>query len=227
MVQAPSDLRVFLLDAGHLVSARKAVREGDPELIAAVEELRKEADALLSSRLVSVMDKSITPPSGDKHDYMSQAPYFWPDPKSSNGLPYIRRDGERNPEINKIPDHGNILGMPEKVQTLALAWFFTGQETYAAKATAFLRAWFSARHRPDRIARSHESGGRGGSSGRIGILDVERSAGAGDVVRGVPAVDAGKRLWARRGGGPEQSRHVLRFAGGLFRFVPEGSEAGD
>jgi hypothetical protein len=29
---------------------------------------------------VSVMDKSRIPPSGDKHDYLSQAPYCWPDP---------------------------------------------------------------------------------------------------------------------------------------------------
>ena len=36
---------------------------------------------------------------------MSQAPYFWPDPTKPNGLPYIRRDGERNPELNKITDH--------------------------------------------------------------------------------------------------------------------------
>ena len=27
---------------------------------------------------------------------MSQAPYFWPDPSKPGGLPYIRRDGERN-----------------------------------------------------------------------------------------------------------------------------------
>ena len=53
----------------------------------------------------SVMDKGVTPPSGDKHDYMSQAPYWWPDPTKPDGSPYIRKDGERNPEIDKITDH--------------------------------------------------------------------------------------------------------------------------
>jgi hypothetical protein len=52
---------------------------------------------------VSVVQKAVTPPSGDKHDYMSQAPYWWPDPASADGKPYIRRDGERNPEINRRP----------------------------------------------------------------------------------------------------------------------------
>ncbi|MEI9974387.1 MAG: alginate lyase family protein [Ignavibacteriota bacterium] len=38
----------------------------------------------------SVVQKSRVPPSGDKHDYLSQAPYWWPDPAKPDGLPYIR-----------------------------------------------------------------------------------------------------------------------------------------
>src|SRR5258707_15642911 len=73
---------------------------------------------------------------------MSQAPYFWPDPKSPNGLPYIRRDGERNPEINKITDHRSLDQLESSVETLALAFYFKGEEAYAAKATQLLRAFF-------------------------------------------------------------------------------------
>src|SRR5260370_6140638 len=36
------------------------------------------ADAFLSMGPWSVMDKQTSPPSKDKHDYMSQAPYYWP-----------------------------------------------------------------------------------------------------------------------------------------------------
>jgi sugar lactone lactonase YvrE len=134
--------RVFLLDAKHLTTVRHRIRNGAPGYAAALAALEQDAKELLDDRPVSVMDKSATPPSGDKHDYMSMAPYFWPDPASSNGLPYIRRDGERNPEITGISDHGNILEMPEKVETLALAWYFTGNETYASKAAEFVRVWF-------------------------------------------------------------------------------------
>ena len=67
--------------------------------------LERDGRKALTSGPFSVTSKAITPPSGDKHDYMSQAPYFWPDPNRPNGWPYIRRDGERNPEIEKITDH--------------------------------------------------------------------------------------------------------------------------
>jgi len=33
------------------------------------------------------MEKELVPPSGDKHDYMSIGPYWWPDPQQPNGLP--------------------------------------------------------------------------------------------------------------------------------------------
>ncbi len=104
--------------------------------------LRADADRALAAGPFSVVDKSVTPPSGDRHDYTSQAPYFWPDPKSPGGLPYIRRDGERNPEINKISDHRTLDGMASSVHTLALAFYLGEDERHAAKAAALLRAWF-------------------------------------------------------------------------------------
>jgi len=90
----------------------------------------------------SVMDKAVTPPSGDKHDYMSHAPYFWPDPSKPNGLPYIRRDGERNPEIRKITDHDEFGRMGEDARALALAYYFTRKAEYAERSALLLRTWF-------------------------------------------------------------------------------------
>src|SRR5690349_11448371 len=92
--------------------------------------LERDARKALTSGPFSVTSKATTPPSGDKHDYMSQAPYFWPDPKSANGLPYIRRDGERNPEIEKISDHRVLDQMESAVETLALAYHSTRNEEY-------------------------------------------------------------------------------------------------
>src|SRR5215470_4597366 len=134
--------RVFLLNPKSLETARQRVRQQDPSLAPALEALKKDAEEALKARLVSVTDKKDTPPSGDKHDYMSQAPYFWPDPAKANGLPYIRRDGERNPEIEKINNHRVKDQMEDTVETLTLAYYYFEKEDYAAKATELLRAFF-------------------------------------------------------------------------------------
>jgi len=134
--------RVFLLDAKQVQLTRQRIRDGDKNLTAAWARLEREARKALAEGPFSIVNKAVTPPSGDKHDYMTQAPYFWPDPKSPNGLPYLRRDGERNPEINKITDHRSLDQLESSVETLALAYYFKGDEAYAAKAVRLLRVFF-------------------------------------------------------------------------------------
>ena len=134
--------RVFMLDANRLVAMKEKIQKKDAPTLQLITALRKEADELLSMKPVSVTDKAFTPVSGDKHDYMSQAPYFWYDSTKPNGLPYMRKDGVRNPEINKITDHRFCGELDNACRTLALAWYCTGEEKYAAKATELLRYWF-------------------------------------------------------------------------------------
>ena len=106
-------------------------------------ELTKKADVILAkAQLYSVMDKVQTPPSGDKHDYMSQGPYWWPDTTKKDGKPYIRRDGIRNPEIDLISDSEEMDWMTEDVVTLTQAYQQTKQEKYAAGATRLIDTWF-------------------------------------------------------------------------------------
>ncbi len=108
----------------------------------ALEELEHDAQRALNAGPFSVTSKAGVPPSGDKHDYMSQAPYYWRNPNTPNGLPYVRRDGERNPELKKFSDHQTLDGMEGGVETLGLAYYFTGTEAYAEQAAKLLRVWF-------------------------------------------------------------------------------------
>src|SRR6478672_13593758 len=109
---------VLVMNADRLITVKNKLKEKDKTIVALVDSLKKQADALLTMKPVSVMDKSFTPVSGNKHDYMSQAPYFWYDSSKPNGLPYIRRDGQHNPEIKKITDHDYLSALDNAVRTL-------------------------------------------------------------------------------------------------------------
>jgi hypothetical protein len=133
---------VFIMNADRLADLKKKVQQRDKAIMPLVDSLRKQADALLNMKPVSVMDKAFTPVSGNKHDYMSQAPYFWYDSTKPNGLPYMRKDGQRNPEIYKITDRTYLGKLDDACRVLSLASYLTGEEKYANKAAALLRTWF-------------------------------------------------------------------------------------
>jgi hypothetical protein len=134
--------RVFIIDGRTLAETKRRIRSGDQTFAAALTKLEKDARRAMQQQPLSVVTKAVTPPSGDKHDYTSQAPYFWPNPNQPDGLPYINRDGERNPELDKITDHLALDQMGVAVRALSLAYYFKDDEEYAAKATQLLRAWF-------------------------------------------------------------------------------------
>jgi hypothetical protein len=138
----PGPPRLFQSDGRDLAKVkRRLAAGGDKQLAAALTELRAQADRELKTEPLTVVHKPKAPPSGDKHDYVSMAPYFWPDPDKKDGLPYIRRDGKVNPERDKY-DAPLLKKMSQAVGTLALAYYLTDQERYAGHAARLLRVWF-------------------------------------------------------------------------------------
>ena len=135
-------LRAYSLRADALQRAKTRIQSRDPWLRPAYDRLLREADAALFVGPFSVMEKPRTPESGDKHDYVSMGPYWWPDTTKPGGLPYIRRDGERNPELANGYDAPRFGALTGAVTTLGLAYYFTDDEKYAERAALLLRAWF-------------------------------------------------------------------------------------
>lgn len=188
--------RVFVLDAKILQERRKAVL--DPKTAAQyarpIKRLTSDADKAMKVEIAPVTSKTATPPSGDKHDYMSQAPYFWKNPDTKTGFPYIRRDGERNPEILQYPDHTLMDDMVKTVETLSIAYYFTGKEEYAARAATILRMWFldaKAKMNPNL---EYAQAIPGLNTGRgIGIIETH------GLIRVVDAIGllAGSKTWTK------------------------------
>ncbi|MDK2766423.1 MAG: alginate lyase family protein [Sphingomonas sp.] len=133
--------RTFTLRPAEL-TAIKAALPTDAKAKAALADLLKRADAALARKSGSVLDKSMIAPSGDRRDYISLAPYWWPDPANPAG-PYIRRDGEVNPERNTDRFDRMALGrMASDADVLGLAYYYTGDRRYADQLAAIVRTWF-------------------------------------------------------------------------------------
>lgn len=103
--------------------------------------LIQQADQVLSLPIPHITDSSCPRSAGGIHDFYSEADYWWPDPSSPNGLPYIQHDGETNPD--NFTDHRILLRkMRTYVVFLSCAWKLTGEERYADRAVQILKEFF-------------------------------------------------------------------------------------
>ena len=176
--------------ARHKASYLAEPRHPEP----ALSRLLDDARAALAVKPFSIVEKTALPPSGDRHDYLSLAPYAWPDPNKADGLPYLTRDGLINPERDSIPDHAHVTRLVELVETLGLAYFFTADESYAAHAALLLRVFLvdpATRMNPNL---DFAQGVRGKEAGRpAGIID---SAGIARLLDGVALLSDSRSLTA-------------------------------
>ena len=110
--------------------------------------LKTIADQALTRGPFSVMDKTGMAPSGDPHDYFQPAPYWWPDPAKPDGLPHVRRDGERVPGTalyeagSEKYDRTSLQYLLDDTTALALAATVLGEPGYATHAARLVRTWF-------------------------------------------------------------------------------------
>lgn len=131
------------LDFDKLQTVKQHIEKGDSTYLPAYKNLIRTADKALDEGPFSVVNKTQVPVSGDKHDYLSLGPYWWPDPDKPDGLPWMCRDGEINPLTRgENVDEPRKRKMFNNVFKLGLAFFFSEDRKYAEKAIELLKVWF-------------------------------------------------------------------------------------
>lgn len=113
-----------------------------PEAMPIARKTVKEADKRMGKLVITITENENLQASKDPHDYFSIGRYFWPDSSKPDGLPWINRDGETNPDAVKASDEKKLSEMIHAVEYLALAYQLTGDEKYGAEAARFLRGFF-------------------------------------------------------------------------------------
>lgn len=129
-------------DGAHLSAIRAGEMDKDPRYKEVLKRLRKNAEISRKRGPYSVVDKDEVAPSGDKHDYLSYARYWWPNPDTADGVPYVRHDGKTNEELLAKGDRVPIGMLYDDVETLALAGYLLNDKRYANHAALLVRTWF-------------------------------------------------------------------------------------
>jgi hypothetical protein len=148
------------------------------------------ATAFLKEEPVTLTATSSPRSTGGRHDFFSEGDYWWPPPGNAGG-PYVRRDGQSNPD-NFVGHRQALMRMSRIVPALAAAWVLTGEARYSEHAARHLRAWFldeTTRMAPHlRYAQAIH----GVSLGRgTGIIDTIHLV---EVVQGVRALEGAPGL---------------------------------
>lgn len=137
----PLSAQPYMLDISAVERIKARLETGESRTEALHARLLRDAEKVLFERNPTVMDKGVTPPSGDKHDYISMGRYWWPNPATPDGLPYVRRDGESNPELKKF-DRDRLGLFSSRLSTLTAAFLVSEKPDYGRKIASMLRTWF-------------------------------------------------------------------------------------
>jgi Alginate lyase len=130
------------------------------------------ANQALSLRPITITKYRARLSEGGPHDFYSNGDYWWPDPSKSNGLPYIQRDGETNPE-NFVAHRRCLMQLRDAVAALGAAYKITHEDRYAGKASELLRVFFMDAGTRMNASLNYAQAIPGRTPGRgIGIIDT-------------------------------------------------------
>lgn len=108
-----------------------------------LDRLRRDVGTAIEAGPWAVTDKERLPPSGDPREYLTISEYFWPDPGSPDGLPWLLHDGHINPDAVSVSRNADQLRfMSNGARTFALAGLVLDDPELTERAVATLHRWF-------------------------------------------------------------------------------------
>lgn len=100
----------------------------------------KTASNYLDSLPITVTSSICERSAGGPHDFYSEGDYWWPDPDNPDG-PYIRKDGQTNPD-NFVTHRHAMIRFSQIVGMETSAYLLTGDQKFAEATRKHLEAWF-------------------------------------------------------------------------------------
>jgi len=193
------------LVAGLLILAAGAGRAGPPPRdVGQIDQDRilHAAGTVLQQAPVTITAFRAKLSEGGPNDFYSNGDYWWPNPATTNGLPYVQRDGQTNPE-NYTAHRQAIRQLSDAVAALGAAYKITGDDRYAAKAAEFLKVFFldgPTRMNPNlQYAQAIPGVSRGRGIGIIDTLHLIEVPKAVEAMEKSPAflpeIDGGLKQW--------------------------------
>jgi hypothetical protein len=101
----------------------------------------RDAGRFVGARVPHITDSVAKSSEGGRHDYYSNGDYWWPNPRTADGAPFIRRDGESYP--GAFHDHRvAIRSVRRAIAVLSAAHLGTREPRYAREACRYAREFF-------------------------------------------------------------------------------------
>lgn len=156
-----------------LEAVKEELAQNNSYFVSAFNSLISNASTELNKEANPVTNKSQIPPSGNKNDYLSLAPYWWPDLTKSDSLPWIRKDGEVNPMTRgDNTDQTRLSDFFNSLELLSFAYYFSDDTKYAIKTIDLLNIWLVNEVTKINPHANYAQGVPGSSTGRqIGIIE--------------------------------------------------------
>ncbi|HDS83907.1 MAG TPA: alginate lyase [Phycisphaerales bacterium] len=123
-------------------------------------------------------------------DFYSMGDYWWPNPDTEDGLPYVQRDGQSNPD-NFTEHRMAVRRLRDAVAALAAAYALDGNERFAQKAVSLLNIFFVDKDKRMNPHLLYAQAIPGRTQGRgIGIIDTLHLAEAPLAIEALKNSDA-------------------------------------